>query len=247
MPQISYRERVYYPVNRPPAIPRSPLPKRRRLTPPSPPPRQTAYALFGALAFSTFPITPLLLPLIDTRRTGDARQSDYVPSAFRSRRLAAVKRLGVVRAAVSTAAGGGTVATLRGAAAAESELRPSAAALLAAIVEQQRKGGRGGNGEGGGDEPLPSEYLENLAGGGEGGRRWQLVYTAGKDAVVATRNKVGERMNDRQHCRRRRHRRRRHRRHRHQSAAPCPKVECPRDVCRAISSRDPSVQARRGK
>ena len=40
-----------------------------------------AYAWFAMLSFSTFPLTPLLLPLIDARRHGarDARR-DYVPS-----------------------------------------------------------------------------------------------------------------------------------------------------------------------
>ena len=54
-----------------------------------------AYGWFGFLAVSTFPLTPLLLPVIDKRREGS--QSDYVPSAFRARRLAAFHRLNSAR------------------------------------------------------------------------------------------------------------------------------------------------------
>ena len=55
------------------------------------------YGWFGFLALSTFPLTPLLLPIIDKRR--DGLQSDYVPSAFRARRLAAFHRLNSAREA----------------------------------------------------------------------------------------------------------------------------------------------------
>lgn len=51
-----------------------------------------AYAWFFLLAISTFPLTPLLLPVIDKRRP-DGAQYDYVPSQFRGRRLAAFARL----------------------------------------------------------------------------------------------------------------------------------------------------------
>ena len=50
------------------------------------------YAWFALLSFSTFPLTPLLLPVIDVRRPG-GRRCDYVPSCFRARRLAAFARL----------------------------------------------------------------------------------------------------------------------------------------------------------
>ena len=52
------------------------------------------YAWFALLSFSTFPLTPLLLPVIDVRRRGGGgRRCDYVPSCFRARRLAAFSRL----------------------------------------------------------------------------------------------------------------------------------------------------------
>ena len=57
-----------------------------------------SYALFGLLALSTFPLTPILLPLIDKRRE-EGVQSDYVPSSFRSRRLASFARHRAARAA----------------------------------------------------------------------------------------------------------------------------------------------------
>ena len=50
-----------------------------------------AFARFGLLALSTFPLTPLLLPIIDKRRESGV-QSDYVPAAFRQRRLHAFAR-----------------------------------------------------------------------------------------------------------------------------------------------------------
>ena len=50
------------------------------------------YAWFALLSFSTFPLTPLLLPVIDVRRPGGVG-GDYVPSCFRARRLAAFARL----------------------------------------------------------------------------------------------------------------------------------------------------------
>ena len=42
----------------------------------------SSYAWFLFLTFSTFPLTPLLLPVIDKRREGT--QSDYVPASFRA-------------------------------------------------------------------------------------------------------------------------------------------------------------------
>ena len=50
------------------------------------------YGRFALLALSTFPLTPLLIPIIDKRRR-DGTQSDYVPTAYRARRLDAFARL----------------------------------------------------------------------------------------------------------------------------------------------------------
>ena len=56
-----------------------------------------SYGRFALLAFSTFPLTPLLLPIIDKRR--DGAQSDYVPTSFRARRLESFARLRASRPA----------------------------------------------------------------------------------------------------------------------------------------------------
>ena len=50
-----------------------------------------SYGWFALLAFSSFPLTPLLLPLIDKRRP-NGNTSDYVPSAYRPQRLQALAR-----------------------------------------------------------------------------------------------------------------------------------------------------------
>ena len=84
-----------------------------------------AYALFFALVFSTFPLTPLL---IADRQAARRPQSDFVPSAYRGRRLAAFARYRAARDAETAT----LEATTRRAAGTED--RPSTAELLAAIV-----------------------------------------------------------------------------------------------------------------
>ena len=154
----------------------------------------TTFGWFAFLAFSTFPLTPLLLPLIDKRRTNGA-QSDYVPAAFRARRLAAYARQRALRQGPTRSA----VDVLHAAAAAcvawpsqaatESQgtpanqgpsvgdARPPPAELLHAIVALSSS--------------TPSShreaFLERLAGGGSPGRRWRLMYVAGKEAMKAAR------------------------------------------------------------
>lgn len=128
------------------------------------------YGWFALLSLSTFPLTPLLLPLIDKRRPDGTSQRDYVPTAFRARRLAAFARFRASRAAPPRSA----VDTLREAAA-EAAQRPPPAELLAAIVALPGAAeGRAG-------------YLDSLAGGGAPGRRWTLRYIAGKEAVKEAR------------------------------------------------------------
>ena len=127
------------------------------------------YGWFALLSLSTFPLTPLLLPLIDKRRQ-NGTQRDYVPTAFRARRLAAFARFRASRAAPPRSA----VDTLREAAA-EAAQRPPPAELLAAIVALPGAAeGRAG-------------YLDSLAGGGAQGRCWTLRYIAGKDALKEAR------------------------------------------------------------
>ena len=131
---------------------------------------EDSWAVWGrflALAFSTFPLTPLLLPSIDERRDGP--RSDYVPSPFRGR-LRAVERLRLRDAARY----GDPIATLRRVA---GEDRPPPARVVEAIVAAQRL--RAG--------PSPDAMLEALGGGGAPGNRWQLAYVADKAAVVAAR------------------------------------------------------------
>ena len=130
-----------------------------------------AYGRFLLLTFSTFPLTPLLIPVIDKRR--DGRQSDYVPASFRARRLAAFARL---RAAQTSAfkAPAEVIAASMAPVPAE---RPSPAELLAAIVALPPTSKSRG------------QFLEKLAGGGTPGKRWRLVYSAGKDAVTSARQR----------------------------------------------------------
>ena len=135
----------------------------------------SSFGWFALLCASTFPLTPLLIPIIDKRRP-DGLQSDYVPSAYRAHRLAAFGRY---RALATTARTRATpIETIHAAAAAEGELlatRPAPAELLAAIVAlDTRSAGR-------------ERFLEELAGGGPPGQRWRLLYTAGADAVSAAR------------------------------------------------------------
>ena len=148
----------------------------------------STYAWFALLSLSTFPLTPLLLPSIDKRRPQGA-QADYVPASFRSRRLAAFARR---RDALAAAACTPPSVTIHAAAAAaeaaaasahgpsetvDEHGRPSAAALLDAIVALPATAvGR-------------DRFLDRLAGGGPPGRRWLLVYTAGKDAVKEARQR----------------------------------------------------------
>jgi len=153
---------------------------RGRLFRTAPDDRPVAYARFTALAFTTFPLTPMLFPVIDKWRSDrfGQRRGDYVPLIFRARKLAALRRL-------ENGHGGGglegAVQTLH-AAAAVATRRPSTPRLLEAILTAQRKGPGFAN----------RLLFENLAGGGSPGRRWKLVYTAGKDAVVEARG-IGKR------------------------------------------------------
>lgn len=137
----------------------------------------STFGWFTILSFSTFPLTPLLLPLIDKRRKGGT-QSDYVPSAFRARRLAAVVRLREKQHISTNEMPLDPIETLRSAAAIYQEDRPNTKQLLGAIVDVQRK--RLDN----------SDFQDNLAGGGSPGRQWKLVYTAGKGAVIAARGSM---------------------------------------------------------
>ena len=150
------------------------------------------YGWFALLALSTFPLTPLLLPLIDKRRA-DGTRSDYVPESFRPHRLAAFERLRSLQKSKATSAD--AIATLRAAAAASASdavaaaasdttdgatdetslMRPAPGELLAAIAVL------------GGSPHGREHFLDRLAGGGTPGRRWQLLYVAGKDALISAR------------------------------------------------------------
>lgn len=131
----------------------------------------SAYGWFLLLAFSTFPLTPLLLPVIDKRRDGP--QADYVPASFRSGRLSAYARLRASRLAPASA----PAEVIAACAQRPPGERPRPDQLLAAIVAlPSTPAGRG-------------RYLDALAGGGAPGRRWRLVYTAGKDAVRSARQR----------------------------------------------------------
>ena len=113
-----------------------------------------AYGWFLLLSFSTFPLTPLLLPIIDKRR--DGLQSDYVTSQFRARRLAAF-----ARHRASLAAPPRTPDEIIRAAASHDE-RPAPTELLQAVVAlTPRSADR-------------ETYLDNLAGGGS---PWPQVET----------------------------------------------------------------------
>ena len=135
--------------------------------------------LFSGLALTTFPLTPMLLPVIDKWR-GDVaglRRGDYVPGAFTRRKLAAVRRVH---------RGGGVdgmksaLQRLRQATSGDPSQRPSTDTLLTAILVAQQHGPGGQR----------ACLLDNLAGGGGGGRRWRLVYTADKASVVASRHRL---------------------------------------------------------
>jgi hypothetical protein len=99
----------------------------------------STYVWFAFLALSTFPLTPLLIPLIDKRRP-DGSQLDYVPTAFRARRLASYARLRASRVLPPRT----PAEVIRAAAAADAsssdtphaaQTRPTAAELLAAIID----------------------------------------------------------------------------------------------------------------
>ena len=124
---------------------------------------------FIGLAFSTFPLTPLLLPTIDRRRPNGTR-SDFVPSHYRSVRLDALARLRRWEAARY----GDCVATLRSVA---TDRRPPTTRVLDAAIDAQRL------------KQAPADMLDALAGGGD---RWQLAYIVDKNAVVARRRERGD-------------------------------------------------------
>jgi len=136
-----------------------------------------SYGWFAFLAFSSFPITPLIIPLIDKRRNGENDvTSDYVPSCYRPERLKVLARLRVIEAVKF---GTLPIDTLRAVAHAEKENRPPPEMVLAAILKAQRQGG---------SKQDRSFFLENLA--GVPGRRWELAYIAEKPAVVAMRKQL---------------------------------------------------------
>mmetsp|Transcript_53865 Transcript_53865/g.122786 ORF Transcript_53865/g.122786 Transcript_53865/m.122786 type:complete len:549 (-) Transcript_53865:286-1932(-) len=145
----------------------------------------SSYLWFAALTFSTFPLTPLLLPLIDKRR-GDPlgrRQSEYVPSSFRPRRLAALRRLSKLSAAKASAGGptGDAITVLRAAANSKDDGdRPAPADLVASIAATDPS------------QSARAHFLEGLAGGGSPGRRWRLVFVADKAAVARARRDLKE-------------------------------------------------------
>ena len=147
------------------------------------------YAWFALLAFSSFPLTPLILPLIDKRRPHqDQTPSDYLPSSYRKERLRVVARLRSLRA---IRYGTTPFETLRAAAAAKNSNnnngngtnQPPPQLLLEAIVKAQHENRQTSN----------SPFLEALA--GVPGRKWELTYVAGKPAVVAMRKRLGRARN----------------------------------------------------
>ena len=159
--------------------------------------RASAYGWFAFLSLSTFPLTPLLIPVIDKRRNGEgAQQAQYVPSSFRAQRLASFARLRSTQDAKAAADMRSPVDAVRAAAL-------SAAAV--AVVEHDGDAQSTENLDGHVERPAPAEVLaaiaalsrspsngreaslEALAGGGSPGRRWQLIYVAGKDALMTAR------------------------------------------------------------
>ena len=135
-----------------------------------------SYGWFAFLAFSSFPITPLIIPLIDKRRNGENDvTSDYVPSSYRPERLKALTRLRVIE---EVKFGTSPIDTLRAVANADKEDLPPPEMLLEAILKAQQRG----------IKQDKSFFLEKLA--GFPGRRWELAYIAGKPAVVAMRKQL---------------------------------------------------------
>lgn len=142
-----------------------------------------SYAWFTFLAFSSFPITPLIIPLIDKRRNGENdATSDYVPSSYRPERLRALKRLRDIKAFQF---GITAVDVLRAVGSVEEEDRPPPEMVLEAILKTQRQSRKQDK----------SVFLENLA--GVPGRQWELAYVAGKSAVDAMRKQQLQDSNDR--------------------------------------------------
>ena len=137
-----------------------------------------SYGWFAFLAFSSFPITPLIIPLIDKRRNGvnDATR-DYVPSSYRPERLKVLARL---RGIEAVKFGTSPIDTLRAAANSDKEDQPLPEMLLEAMLKAQRQG----------IKEDKSIFLEKLA--GVPGRRWELAYIAGKPALIAMRKQLGE-------------------------------------------------------
>lgn len=142
---------------------------------------KATYGWFAFLSLSTFPLTPLLLPIIDKRRAGV--QSDYVPTQFQARRLAAFSRY---RASTATTARepSRTIraalagrASSAGASAAAEVVQVPPGELLDAIVGLRAAA------------HTREHFLEHLAGGGSPGREWTLVYVAGKQAVKEARQR----------------------------------------------------------
>jgi len=135
-----------------------------------------SYGWFTFLAFSSFPITPLIIPLIDKRRNGENdATSDYVPSSYRPERLKALARLRDIKAAKF---GTSPIDTLRAVANVDEENRPPPEMILEAILKAQRRSSK----------QDMSFFLEKLA--GVPGRRWELAYIAGKPAVMAMRKQL---------------------------------------------------------
>ena len=130
-----------------------------------------AYGWFLLLSFSTFPLTPLILPIIDKRR--DGVQSDYVPSAFRARRLSTFARYRTLRQSQArTAEDILRAATAVPSAPDSDHARPEPAETLAAIAALDIQSSRRG------------DFYAHLT---EPGRRWRLIYTAGAGAVQDAR------------------------------------------------------------
>ena len=142
------------------------------------------YGWFAFLAFSSFPITPLILPLIDKRRNGEHEAtSDYVPSSFRPERLKALARwrdLEAVRFRFQFGSSTSPIDTLRAAANTNTNAddRPPPERLLQAIIEAQTKSIASDK----------SVFLQELA--GVPGRKWELAYIAGKPSLMAMRKQL---------------------------------------------------------
>eukprot|EP00548_Thalassiothrix_antarctica_P002868 CAMPEP_0194139668 /NCGR_PEP_ID=MMETSP0152-20130528/9276_1 /TAXON_ID=1049557 /ORGANISM="Thalassiothrix antarctica, Strain L6-D1" /LENGTH=572 /DNA_ID=CAMNT_0038837595 /DNA_START=69 /DNA_END=1787 /DNA_ORIENTATION=+ len=127
----------------------------------------STYGWFAFLAFSSFPLTPLIIPIIDKRRE-EGKTSDYVPSSYRPERLQALSRLRNIEA---VRYGKSPVDTLRASVADDNNdlQRPPPEILLEAIRMIQ------------GDNNQRSFLREAL----EAGRQWDLTYIAVEPTVLA--------------------------------------------------------------